>query len=101
MRGFIRQQLLQYVRRANPNTRIAILGLANRLILLQGFTSDPSVLRDVVERKLIARMPASLDQPDADHGHRTESLNPLLTGSIADDQGKSIEHPHSRECACV
>jgi len=67
--GFIRQQLLQYVRRANPNTRIAILGLANRLILLQGFTSDPSVLRDVVERKLIARMPASLDQPDADHGH--------------------------------
>ncbi len=56
--GFVRSQLLQYVREANPDTRIAILGLANRLILLQGFTSDPSALRDVVERKLIARAPA-------------------------------------------
>ena len=67
--GFIRQQLLQYVRHANPNTHIAILGLANRLIFLQGFTSDPSVLRDVVERKLISRIPLSTDQPDAYQGH--------------------------------
>ena len=66
--GFIRSQLLQYVRHANPNTRIAVLGLANRLILLQGFTSDPSALRDVVERKLIARMPAGPDQRDAGEG---------------------------------
>ena len=53
--AFVRSQLQQYVKRANPNTRIAVFGLANRLILLQGFTSDPEVLRDVVERKLIAR----------------------------------------------
>ena len=59
--GFIRSQLLQYVRHANPNTRLAIFGLANHLILLQGFTSDPLTLRDVVERKLIPRMPASVD----------------------------------------
>ena len=57
--SFIRSQLRQYVREANPNTRIAVIGLANHLILLQGFTSDPSALRDVVERKLIARVPAS------------------------------------------
>jgi VWFA-related protein len=57
--SFIRSQLRQYVRQANPNTRIAVLGLANHLILLQGFSSDPSALRDVVERKLIARVPAS------------------------------------------
>jgi VWFA-related protein len=59
--GFIRSQLLQYVRHANPNTRIAIFGLANHLILLQGYTSDPSALRDVLERKLIARVPAVVD----------------------------------------
>jgi VWFA-related protein len=86
--GFIRSQLLQYVRHANPNTRIAILGLANRLILLQGFTSDPSALRDVVERKLIARVPASPDQPDADQGgasslstRSSSEASPTIKGS--------------------
>jgi VWFA-related protein len=64
--GFLRSQLRQYVRQAKPNTRIAVFGLANRLILLQGFTSDPSVLRDVVERKLIARVPAGSGQPGAE-----------------------------------
>jgi VWFA-related protein len=58
---FIRHQLQQYVQQANPHTRIAIFGLANRLILLQGFTSDPATLRDVVERKLIARSPSALE----------------------------------------
>jgi VWFA-related protein len=56
---FIRNQLQQYVEHANPNTRIAIFGLANRLILLQGFTSDPATLRDVIQRKLIARSPTA------------------------------------------
>jgi VWFA-related protein len=60
---FIRTQLQQYVEHANPNTRIAIVGLANRPILLQGFTSDPATLRDVVERKLIARSPSALGAP--------------------------------------
>jgi VWFA-related protein len=65
-RSFIRSQLVQYARHADPNTRIAVFGLANRLILLQGFTSGPSALRDVVERKLIARVPSTADQPVAD-----------------------------------
>jgi VWFA-related protein len=86
--GLIRSQLLQYVRHANPNTPIAIFGLANRLILLQGFTSDPSTLRDVVERKLIARAPASKGQPEADqHGvsnlspHTSALVSPTIKGS--------------------
>jgi VWFA-related protein len=53
--AFVRNRLKQYVAHAEPNTRIAIFGLANRLILLQSFTSDPSVLRDVIDRKLIPR----------------------------------------------
>ncbi|MGD0649441.1 MAG: VWA domain-containing protein, partial [Acidobacteriaceae bacterium] len=77
--GLIRSQLLQYVRHANPNTRIAVFGLANRLILLQGFASGPSALRDVVERKLIARVPATPEQSDADQRPAT---NPS-TASVA------------------
>ncbi len=82
--GFVRSQLLQYVRQANPNTRIAIFGLANHLMLLQGFTSDPSVLRDVVERKLIARAPALPDHPTTDQPASTRSAlvaSPAAAGS--------------------
>ena len=59
-KALIRRELQDYVDRANADTRIAVFGLANRLILLQGFTSDPAVLRGVVERKLIERSSATL-----------------------------------------
>jgi VWFA-related protein len=59
--NFIRHQLQQYVQHADPGTRIAIFGLANRLTLLQGFTSDSTTLKDVVEHKLIARSSSLLD----------------------------------------
>jgi VWFA-related protein len=52
---FLRHQLQQYINQANPNTRIAIFGLANRLMLLQDFTSDPATLRNIVEHQLIPR----------------------------------------------
>ena len=82
--GLIRSQLLQYVRHANPNTRIAVLGLANRLILLQGFTSDPSALRDVVERKLIARVPVSPEQTGTDQqGDSNLSSRSSASSSVA------------------
>src|SRR6202021_301401 len=53
--NFVRYELQQYVKHADPGARIAIFGLANRLIMLQGFTSDPATLKNVVEHKLIAR----------------------------------------------
>jgi VWFA-related protein len=60
---YVRQQLQDYVKKAKPGTRIAIFGLANRLILLQGFTSDPQILKDAVDHKLIPRGSALLDDP--------------------------------------
>jgi VWFA-related protein len=44
---FVRQQLLAYLNAAPPGTRIAIFGLTTRLIILQGFTSDPALLKAV------------------------------------------------------
>jgi VWFA-related protein len=61
--SYVRQQLQDYVKHAKPGTRIAIFGLANRLILLQGFTSDPQTLKDAVDHKLIARSSSLLDDP--------------------------------------
>jgi VWFA-related protein len=47
--AFVRNQLLQYLKNSPPGARTAIFGLTDRLIMLQGFTSDPALLRAAVE----------------------------------------------------
>lgn len=48
---FVRQQLLAYLNSAAPGSRIAIFGLTSRLIILQGFTTDPAVLKAAMAKK--------------------------------------------------
>ncbi len=62
--SFVRYQLQQYVKNARPGARIAIFGLANRLVILQGFTSNPETLKDAVDHKLIPRSSSLLDDPN-------------------------------------
>ncbi|MGO8756849.1 MAG: VWA domain-containing protein [Terracidiphilus sp.] len=47
----VRDQVLKYLKQAPPGRRIAIFSLTTELKLLQGFTSDPEVLRALVEGK--------------------------------------------------
>jgi len=47
----VRDQVLKYLKEAPAGTRMAIFTLTTKLRLLQGFTSDPEVLRAVVEGK--------------------------------------------------
>ena len=47
----VRQQMLKYLATPRPGTRMAVFGLGSTLHLLQGFTSDPEVLRAVVSGK--------------------------------------------------
>jgi VWFA-related protein len=42
---YVRQQLLAYLKSIPAGTRIAIFGLNSKLLLLQGFTSDPDELK--------------------------------------------------------
>jgi len=49
--AFVRDQLRKYLKSAPPGTRIAIFGLTTRLLLLQGFTSDPELLKTAIDRK--------------------------------------------------
>jgi VWFA-related protein len=49
---YVRQQLLAYLNAAPPGTRIAIFGLTTQLTILQGFTSDPEVLKSVASKKI-------------------------------------------------
>src|SRR5258705_1115934 len=48
--AYVRQQLLAYLNATPPGTRIAIFGLTNQLTILQGFTSDPELLKAVTSK---------------------------------------------------
>jgi VWFA-related protein len=49
--AYVRDQVLKYLKEAPPGTRIAIFALTTDLKMLQGFTSDPALLRSLVEGK--------------------------------------------------
>ena len=69
----VRDQVLNFLKEAPPGTRIAIFSLTTELRLLQGFTSNPEVLRALVEGKKGSQGASPLmnnsmegDQPGAD-----------------------------------
>lgn len=47
----MRKQLIDFLDKAPPGTRIAIFGLSDRLYMLQGFTADTSVLKAALTSK--------------------------------------------------
>ena len=48
---YVHSQLKQYLNTAKPGVRTAIFGLTSHLILLQGFTTDPEILKSIVNKK--------------------------------------------------
>jgi VWFA-related protein len=58
---YVRQQLLAYLNATPPGTRVAIFGLTNQLTILQGFTSDPAILKAVTSSKLGKNSPLLQD----------------------------------------
>jgi VWFA-related protein len=69
----VRDQVLQFLKEAHPGTRMAIFSLTTELKLLQGFTSDPELLRALVAGKKGSQGASPLmnnavegDQPGAD-----------------------------------
>jgi VWFA-related protein len=47
----VRDQVLKFLKEVHPGTRIAIFSLTTELRLLQGFTTNPEILRALVEGK--------------------------------------------------
>jgi VWFA-related protein len=43
--SYVRSQLLAYIKDMKPGTRVAIFGMSRELHLLQGFTSNPEILK--------------------------------------------------------
>ncbi len=81
--AYVRYQLQQYVKNADPGTRIAIFGLNTRLTILQGFSSDPETLKDAVEHKLLPRSSSLLDDPTG------SGVDNSITGQMTEAFGAS------------
>ncbi len=60
--SYVRAQILKYLKSSSPGTRLAIFGLTDRLIMLQGFTSDPDLLRNAIS-KVKPKSSPLLDNP--------------------------------------
>ncbi len=70
----VRGQVLKYLKEAPPGTRTAIFALTTQLRLLQGFTTNPELLRALVEGMKAYQGV----QPDADDA----TLDALLPGGL-------------------
>ena len=60
--AYLRQQLLEYLKTARPGTNTAIFGLSTKLVMLQGFTSDTELLKNIVV-KVNSGVSPLLDSP--------------------------------------
>lgn len=83
----VRDQVLKYLKEAPPGTRTAIFSLTTELKLLQGFTSDPELLRALVEGKKGSQGASPLmnnamegDQPGAD-----DPMMDTMTDALGND----------------
>jgi VWFA-related protein len=69
-RSELRSRMIRALQQVHPGTRIAILGLTTRLVLLQGFATDPQLLSSVLTAKHDpAPVPTAADAPRSHLGN--------------------------------
>ena len=80
--AYAREQIQKYLEHVPEGTRVAIFGLGNSLVLLQGFTSDPAVLKLAMARKNAVQGSSQLDDPLGGGGGGTGEAG--IADNIAD-----------------
>ena len=61
--AFVRTQLAEFLRKAPAGTQIAIFGLNTQLNILQGFTSNPEILKAALAKKGTSQSSSLLNDP--------------------------------------
>jgi len=84
--GRLRANLLEYLKKAKPGTRIAIFGLSTQLVLLQGFTGDPALLRAALEKKANPKGSPLIDAT-------------VASGGVAEPMGDKYNTLHAGDAA--
>jgi VWFA-related protein len=86
--AYVHDQVLKFIKEARPGVPIAIFGLGTQLRLLQGFTSDPEVLRSVINSKRsLSKTSPLMDNPMTDNtvmDNPTTNAGPSAPGTSLD-----------------
>jgi len=61
--SIVRNEMLKFLKTVSPDQRIAIFGLSDHLILLQGFSSDPEILKKALQASSRGQLSRLLDDP--------------------------------------
>ena len=86
--AFVRQQMIKYLRQPRPGARMAIFGLNTQLHMLQGFTSDPDLLRNAIDgKKNLGKSSALLDDPVSGNTYGVDTLSDTLSDSLGNAPG--------------
>jgi VWFA-related protein len=84
--GYVIQQLKAYLKGMPSGTRVAIFGLTTRLQLLQGFTSDPSTLRNFMDgKKGLPGASVAMDNAVSGDNAGAETISDTVSDMIGDD----------------
>lgn len=85
--AYVRTQLLDFLKHAPADSRIAIFGLTSRLVMLQGFTSDPAILKAALAQHN-GRTSPLLDDPNVQPLSDTlaETGGPSIASTVANLQ---------------
>jgi len=83
----VRDQVLKYLKEAPPGTRMAIFSLTTELKLLQGFTSDPELLRALVLGKKGSQgaSPLMNDAMNGDEPGADDPMMDTMTDALGND----------------
>jgi len=85
-RIYVKQQMLKFLaRQYDPNTKLAVIALGNKLTVLQDFTHDPLLLRAALDHYLaetpaLARSGGQMETPSASVPAPTVNLPAQATG---------------------
>ncbi len=98
--GYVHKNVVSFLANMRPGTRIAIFTLNSRLRLLQGFTSDGSLLRAALERKAAApgSNVASRTRDDDLRDKEEVEIVAEMTGN-SDAYGEAAAQAHARTLA--
>ena len=88
----VRQKMLKFLANRPPGTPLAIFGLSSHLYLLQGFTSDPALLRAAVDARLTKGAPTNLQQSVSTNGESLEKEAADTNTTLAENENSGGAH---------
>ncbi len=74
----VEQQINEYLSTAKPGTHIAVFGLTDKLVLLQGFTSNPEILKSVFQKNGNLRASPLLQDQVGGSGTQTTQADTVI-----------------------